>query len=227
VLTTFEIFQAIAMGEQYPSAEIIATDISVFQLGDLPSNVTLEIDDIEDEWTFPQNSFDFIHLRDMSGSISDWKSVYREAFKCLVPGGQIEISDFGDTSTSNSSNLFQTIYSSEIQSASEVAGTPLGVKHLERNIFEDIGYVEIRNVMIRVPLGMWPSDANRKTVGKLMLIGTLEGLEAKSLRLLTKCKGWSAEDVTELCTKVKAEMLADQSLHRYISLHIVIAQKPF
>jgi hypothetical protein len=44
---------------------------------------------------------------------------------------------------------------------------------------------------------------------------------------LTKCKGWSAEDVTELCTKVKAEMLADQSLHRYISLHIVIAQKPF
>jgi ubiquinone/menaquinone biosynthesis C-methylase UbiE len=215
---------AISMAKRYPSEEIIATDISAFQIGDVPSNVKFEIDDVEQEWTFPQNSFDFIHLRYMSGLISNWKSVYREAFKCLIPSGQIEISDFGNFDTPP--NSYHTIFSSAIRSASEAAGISLGLKHLERKIFDSLGYKNIRTVITRVPLGTWPRDAARKTVGKMMLISTLEGLEARSLRLLTKHLDWSADAVRNLCAPVKEEILADQSPNMFIPLHIVIAQKP-
>ena len=51
---------------------------------------TSQIDDCEQEWTFDDNSLDFVHLRLLNGSIKDWDALFKQAYRCLKPGGWIE-----------------------------------------------------------------------------------------------------------------------------------------
>ena len=50
----------------------------------VPTNVKFEIDDLTQEWTYPSNMFDFIHVRTLGGSIKDWVSFLREAFESVT-----------------------------------------------------------------------------------------------------------------------------------------------
>jgi len=47
----------------------------------IPPNVRFEVDDMEEEWAYPSASFDYIHMRSMSGSFSDWDRVLEQAYK--------------------------------------------------------------------------------------------------------------------------------------------------
>ena len=49
-----------------------------------------EIDDYTREWTFEDNSFDYVHLRWLVGTIEDWTELFRQAYRVLKPGGFIE-----------------------------------------------------------------------------------------------------------------------------------------
>ena len=51
----------------------------------VPPNVRFEIDNAEDEWMFGENTFDFIHIRTLLGSIKDWDRLYRQAYRALKP----------------------------------------------------------------------------------------------------------------------------------------------
>jgi len=216
---------AIAMGERYTSSEVIAMDISVFQPTDVPPNVVFQIDDVTEEWTFTQ-PFDFIHVRNLSGSFADWGAIYREAFKHLKPGGYIEIIDIEPlqmpTSTPNS---YVSIFAGAVQAAADKAGRPLGVRHLKRSNLEAAGFKNVRTTVLDAPIGTWPKDARKQSIGKMWLIAVLEGLEATSLRLLTREMNWKAEDVRELCDKAKAELVRGEAEAK-TPFHFVVARKP-
>lgn len=49
-----------------------------------------QIDDCTQEWTFAPNSLDYVHIRFLSGCIADWAALFKQAYKCLKPGGLIE-----------------------------------------------------------------------------------------------------------------------------------------
>lgn len=49
-----------------------------------------QIDDYTQEWTFEDNSLDYVHLRWLVGTISDWTELFRQAYRVLKPGGYIE-----------------------------------------------------------------------------------------------------------------------------------------
>lgn len=91
---------AIEMGDAYPDAEIIGVDLSPIQPTWVPPNVTFEgmilrrdevlgkqkidditVDDIEDEWTWGKNTFDFIHSRSMSGFLRDWNKYVQSIYE--------------------------------------------------------------------------------------------------------------------------------------------------
>lgn len=48
------------------------------------------MDDCTQEWTFQPNSLDYIHMRFLVGSIVDWPALFKQAYRCLKPGGYIE-----------------------------------------------------------------------------------------------------------------------------------------
>ena len=55
-------------------------DISPIQPGFIPPNVRFEVDDINKHpWTYPDDHFDYIHIRSMSGSVPDWTKFYQSA----------------------------------------------------------------------------------------------------------------------------------------------------
>lgn len=76
--------------DKYPNATVIGTDLSPIQPTWVPPNLRFDIDDASREWTYNPNSFDLIHIRWLTGAIKDWKTLYKEAYRCLKPGGWIE-----------------------------------------------------------------------------------------------------------------------------------------
>ncbi|KAF4945306.1 hypothetical protein FGADI_12046 [Fusarium gaditjirri] len=81
---------AMEFADRFPNASVIGTDLAPIQPGWIPPNLEFQIEDCTQEWTFQPNSFDYIHMRWLVGSIADWKSLFKEAYKCLKPGGYIE-----------------------------------------------------------------------------------------------------------------------------------------
>ncbi|OAL69374.1 hypothetical protein A7D00_6493 [Trichophyton violaceum] len=176
---------ALAMGDEFPNAEIIATDISVFDIqsvGICPPNVSFQIDDAQGEWTFNE-PFDFIHVRGLGGGISDWALFYQQAYQHLAPGGFIQVADSalltGDITLPNAPpNSYLSIYLGALGSAAEMAGHPRSFNHLRSAAFEAAGFTDIRIYDTNIPVGTWPADPQEKTLGKMTLIVLFESLEA-------------------------------------------------
>lgn len=73
---------AIEMGDQFPRADVLGVDLSPIQPNAVPPNVRFEVDDVEDNWTFRENYFDFIFSKDMlAGSISDFRKYFEQAYR--------------------------------------------------------------------------------------------------------------------------------------------------
>jgi ubiquinone/menaquinone biosynthesis C-methylase UbiE len=81
---------AIEFADQTPEAEIIGTDLSPIQPRYVPPNLKFEIDDAEDEWTFPENHFDYIHERlVICGSIKDIRKLFDQSFRLARQLGKV------------------------------------------------------------------------------------------------------------------------------------------
>ena len=214
-----------AIAERFPKAEIIATDITnAFQPPSAPPNVFFELDDAQNEWAYNQ-PFEFIHMRNLSGAFPSWDAIYSEVSQNLRLGGTFEIADRDliqfrkDILNSNTS-----IFNGAIQSAADKSGRPLNLDHLKEPVFDKAGLRVVKTRVLEVPLGTYDPDPRKKLTGKMAIIAALEGLEAVSLRLLTKHLGWKEDDVRELCKKVKEEVMRPDA-QAFIRVHFVIARK--
>ena len=65
----------------YRSIKIQSATELFIQPSFVPPNCRFEVDDITNEWTYPEDTFDFIHARSMIGCLPDWTEFYRKAFK--------------------------------------------------------------------------------------------------------------------------------------------------
>jgi SAM-dependent methyltransferase len=83
---------AIDFADEHPETQVLGIDLSPIQPQSVPPNVTFEVDDLEQPWTFP-NKFDFIFARMMVGSFADFPKFFGQAFQGLNAGGWIEMSD--------------------------------------------------------------------------------------------------------------------------------------
>jgi len=77
----------------FPSANIIGTDLSTIQPAFVPPNCRFEISDAEDEWIFSQN-FDYIHGRMLGSCFNSHIKVFESVFNYLQPGCWFEMQDF-------------------------------------------------------------------------------------------------------------------------------------
>ena len=67
--------------DQHPAALVIGTDLSPIQPTWVPPNLSFEISDCCEEWSYEKDSFDFIHIRGLYGSVADWSAFYVEVYK--------------------------------------------------------------------------------------------------------------------------------------------------
>ena len=67
--------------DQYPSAEVLGIDLAPMQPNCVPPNCRFLLDDMEDDWDYEKNPFDYIHARFLAASINDWPRLVKQAYK--------------------------------------------------------------------------------------------------------------------------------------------------
>ncbi|KAL1959152.1 hypothetical protein VTO42DRAFT_2657 [Malbranchea cinnamomea] len=221
---------AMEMAEEYPSARVIGTDLSPIQPGWTPDNVEFIIEDALQEWTLPESSFDFIHLRSLAGSVPDWPSLLRKCYKCLAPGGQIEVSEarthFCCDDGTFPENCMTRYWADEFHRLSQRVGYQFDIFPQIEDWLKDVGFTNIETVEKVVPVGTWPKDKALKTRGRyLMALFIGSGLEAYSFPVFIRAGGWKPKDVTNLLAKVSEEILSNK-MHIYTHCSYAIARKP-
>jgi SAM-dependent methyltransferase len=215
---------AIAMAEQMPESQIVASDIWPFEPHDIPQNLYYRIEDARQEWTYSE-PFDYIFMRGLVGAFSDWKFIYEQAYKHGTDGAVLEISDWSLVKhNTDVSDSYLDIFNAACQSAAENAGISLGLEHMQKQILEETGFRVFRSASIDIPVGQWHQNPRMKLLGKLAFVSVLEGLESQSLRLLTKYLDWPVEEVQDLCQKVQEE-LAQPDVRPSLTCQVVVARK--
>ena len=219
---------AIEMGDDYPDAEIIGTDLSPTQPSWVPANVKFEIDDAEESWTFPEN-FDLVHARYLAAAITDWPKLIGQAFKHTKPGGWAEFQDFDPTYYSEDGSLKKDHDISKwittfIEAAHGFGRDPLPGPKLE-GWMKDAGFENVVHEKFRLPIGPWPKDKHLKDIGAWNLVQLEDGLEGFTLRLFTQFLGWKTEEVHVMLAKVRKDM-RDPKIHAQYDFHVVYGQKP-
>lgn len=146
---------AIDFADGFPSAQIVGTDLSPIQPSWVPPNLTFMVDDIEAEWMEDwSGTYNFIHGRDLSGSVSDWAKLYAQAFRCIKPGGWIEMQEFevwvksDDDTLKKAPNLIQL--QTLVDEASTKLGKQMNVATEQKQKLIDAGFEDVTDDVYKV-----------------------------------------------------------------------------
>lgn len=146
---------AIDFADEFPSADVIGTDLSPIQPSWVPPNLRFLVDDAESTWLFNRNQlFDFIHVRDLAGSIADWPKLLQQAYDHLEPGGWIEVVDYEIALNSDDDTMKlapnATEYLVRLCEASEVFKKPIEVAKLHEPRLIAAGFEEVKDEVFKV-----------------------------------------------------------------------------
>jgi hypothetical protein len=176
-----------------PYAEITGSDLSPIQPGSQPSNCTFEVDDCCSEWVYQPETFGFIHIRGLYGSVADWPTLYAEAFQACKPGGWIEQVEWDMALREPSGQLtahpvFKK-WTDDVIDMGETIGKTMKTATLMRSWIQEAGFVDVVERKFKWPLGPWSSDPKLKEIGRWNLLNWEEGLEGWTLAHYTRVLG--------------------------------------
>lgn len=168
------------LAQQFPQANVIGVDIappsatsaSVTQ-GQMvaPDNYVFEAGDVTTGLPFPDDSFDFVHMRLVVLALpyAQWLPAIQELRRITKPGGWIELVDTTVTSRSPAAQQWmkwaQTLAS--YRGIDLTAGDQIGT------FLKRAGMRTVTEIPIEIPLGPWGGR-----IGNLMLADALAGARA-------------------------------------------------
>jgi SAM-dependent methyltransferase len=148
---------AIDFADEKPGCEVVGTDLSPIQPTWVPPNAKFYIDDAESEWVYSASeAFDFIHCRTMSGSITDWDKLIRQAYTHLVPGGWVEfqepiaLCESDDGTLQNASDLMR--WQELCNEAAAGFKKEIRVGNTLKARMEAAGFVDVHEKVVKVRL---------------------------------------------------------------------------
>ncbi|KAF2000018.1 S-adenosyl-L-methionine-dependent methyltransferase [Amniculicola lignicola CBS 123094] len=219
---------AMDFADETPSATVTGVDLSPTQPSFTPPNCSFEIDDITSPWTWPPNSFDFIHIRSLYGSIADWPALYAEVFDHLIPGGWLHQLEMSIQFKSDDGTLLPDHILSQWSDTFHLAGEKFGKSFKAVNELgswiKDAGFVDVVEKWYKVPVGGWSSDPHMKELGRWNLLHCNQGAEGWGLYLLTHIMGWKPEEAQVFIAKFRTG-LRDRSIHAYFEVVVIYGRK--
>lgn len=147
------------MGEDFPAADIIGTDLSPIQPSWAPPNCRFFIDDAESDWAFaPGEAFDYIHARTLGGGIGDWQKLLKQAFQHLKPGGWFEVQEFETFAFSDDGTHHSAVtimdWTKRVNDASRRFGKPMNIAPVVAEMMPKAGFVDVHDDSYKVWLAM-------------------------------------------------------------------------
>jgi len=207
---------AIDFATNFPSADVIGTDLSPIQPAFVPPNCRFEVDDAEDEWTFSQK-FDYIHGRMLGSCFISHVKVFESAFQFLRPGGWLEMQDFGFPFRCVDDTMKGTAFErwlELVQVGCRKLGKDLGLAPSYHQYMRDIGFVDVQQKFVAWPIGSWPKDEKMKILGAWCKENILSGMQGNSIAILTRGLGMTSDEVEMLLAEARQD-INSKKLHCY------------
>ncbi|KAJ9617191.1 hypothetical protein H2200_000912 [Cladophialophora chaetospira] len=222
---------AMDAAEAHQDATVVGTDLSPIQPSYVPSNLTFEIADADEEWHF-RDKFDLIHTRIMMDtSLRSWPHFFEEAFRALNPGGWVECQemDYNRTSDDNTipTDSRLRFWEREWTRGMEMIGLggycrPDLVMEQMRNA----GFINVICRRLKVPIGPWPRDPVLRQAGMFGLVNLLDGIHGISLKIFTGLLDYSLDDLETLLSACRRE-IRDRAVHSYWPVYVDQHQPPY
>ncbi|KAF9886622.1 hypothetical protein FE257_011262 [Aspergillus nanangensis] len=214
---------AIDFADEYPSAQVIGTDLSPIQPSFVPPNLRFEIDDASELWVYPDNEFDLVHVRALYGAIADWPAFYGNALRTLRPGGwfdQLEMSiQFSSDDGTVTDDHVLAVWSKTFVAAGEKFGKTFCIADLAKGYIQQAGFQNVTEYRFKLPIGPWSRDKKLKKLGRWNQVHCEQGIEGWAMALLTRVMGVFLAQMRK--------GLRDPNVHAYFQVVSVYGQKPF
>lgn len=220
---------AIDVADEYPSAIVTGTDLSPSQPTWVPPNCKFMIDDMEADFCWKENTFDYIHIRGLHGTIRDWPRLYRQCLHVLKAGGYLEQAEYSAQFTTDDNTVPEdggiSAWNRVGPECHAVLKTELQVLETMSEKMRDAGFEGVVERRFKWPIGSWPRKPELKDLGRFARAHVDTGLENWTLRLLTSVLGWSAEEVYKLCADVRQDF-SNPRVHAIHEMRVVYGSKP-
>ncbi|OQE10917.1 hypothetical protein PENVUL_c003G07777 [Penicillium vulpinum] len=210
---------AIEYADTHPNSQIIGIDLSAIQPSWVPPNCRFEIDDFEQPWSYSK-PFDYIHGRELEGSIRDHDMLFKQALDNLNPNGWFEMASFDvNTYSDDGTHLRATNFMLSIKhmhESSRMFGKEMTSSETWKERMEKAGFL---------PQSPWPKDPKLKELGRYHQLNMLEAMPIYTYALFSRVLGWTRAEIEGLLAGIRTE-LRDTSHHLYTKLRVVYGQKP-
>jgi hypothetical protein len=149
-----------------------------------PPNVYFEVEDFTDKWPFGSNMYDYIHIRGLSGRVSDWRTLYERIYDSLIPGTYFEHAEIstrirsqdGSDMAAPMLHLRSVHGRDEFGDTAEVAVEAEVAENLEESM-RATGFHDVTCHTFMLPIGPWPQDERLKEIGELNRTAWASGIE--------------------------------------------------
>jgi hypothetical protein len=221
---------AIDFADKFPSAEVIGTDLSPIQPSFVPANCKFELDDANLDWTWPESTFDFVHMRNLTGSFADWGHLCRQAFRACKPGGWFEDYEFSTKFDSDDGSLLPNSPMDQWHKVFWEGGRKTGrtlrviEDDLQKKCMEEAGFVDIRVWDFKCPVGGWSQDLKLKEIG-LYAKAVMDDAEGYVMFMWSSVMGWSPEEIQVYLVHLRRQM-GDKNVHPWYRHRVVYGRKP-
>ncbi|CCC14080.1 hypothetical protein SMACR_08391 [Sordaria macrospora] len=222
---------AIDFADEFPNAEVIGTDVTPIQPSWVPPNVKFELDDCNKEWTWPDNTFDFVNLRYLIGVVDDWDALFRNAYRVAKPGAYVEslvpgsyfLSDDGTVKEGSSLDQWGRVF----REGGKRIGRTFSIleEDLQRKGMEAAGFVDIEFKDFRCPMGTWPSDKEEAEKALWQKFAVEADLEGYINYMWHSVLGWTADEAKAFARHLRRD-INNPKIHGYMISRVVWGRKP-
>lgn len=136
--------------------------------------------------------------------IRDWSAYTQQMYAHLVPGGVVQLLEtrscpsFSTDDNSIPTNSYIAEYERHFVTAQDRSGLHDPAPLLETYL-KDAGFVDVKAVMKKLPIGPWPKDPRMKELGGYGLAIIETGLKSYGFAMFTRVLGMKPSEVAELC----------------------------
>lgn len=228
---------AVDVAEQYPQAEVLGIDISPHMFPDeLPSNLELQIDDINKEFTFESNHFDVVHSQMVAGGIraDRWRSYIKDMYWVTRRGGWCQMVEIYFIAQSHNGSLDRDggleRWSLNFMNSMRPYKDLRASRNFERYMV-DAGFRDVDSQMLRLPMCRWPeegdapNDIRDRAIGEANAENVQQLLYSLALYPMTQLQGMPMEEFEKLVEEARAEA-RDPSRKPYFEVRVCIGRKP-
>ncbi|KFA64944.1 hypothetical protein S40285_03859 [Stachybotrys chlorohalonatus IBT 40285] len=221
---------AVQMGDLFPSAQVVATDLSPIQPDIVPPNVNFYIEDSSEPWYYTEK-FDYIHTRVTTGSWANFKTqIADQAFEALNPGGWFESQEFDCLLISDDGTLdpqsAMSRWMQDMINAAQLCNRPFVMAANVKQAYIEAGFVDVHEKLYKMPINAWPKDERLKELGRMWQRNMTTGLSGFSVWLFNRVYNRSPAETEVLLVDVRREM-SDPRIHAYMPITVVWGRKPY